>query len=483
MPVTLDYSPRVKWKYLAATILAASANCGGDTGPVLLASPAHASQFGYVDVTLSGDLASLGDIQEVSVGGVPAYDLRATPTSLTVTVQGSPVAGPVEVEVDGSSGKSIHHGAFTYDPPAPGTPLVWAAFGASLTQGTQSMGIDEHTQTQGVTAQIARAAGVFLPMSILRPGIAPPLHATDFNLDCSQKPGTGVSANKLLKNITDPSTGFFDLTLAREAYKTVPQNYAIGGSKVIDTLTGGTGTVAVLEHIIEEPLTAPGDVVGQVDISQIDRLVQLDPDVAFCTDLLANDLDPAVTESDGLHPERITALSDVQPLLVQMMQRLGGLHGQYFIANMVSLTFVPNVVQLREKWIAAGKDPAVFDAQAAQIDQLTQMYNDALIQAMAPYPNLHLVDFAGRVTEVRMAGLRAGGELCTAGKFGGLLSFDNLHFSDTGYADYANLLVDQINATLGLAIPPVDVDAVHESDEAAPSVLRAAGFTCVPPPQ
>ena len=53
------------------------------------------------------------------------------------------------------------------------------------------------------------------------------------------------------------------------------------------------------------------------------------------------------------------------------MARLGKLHGQYFIANMPSLTFVPHVVALRQALVDAGKDTAAFDAKAAQIDAAT----------------------------------------------------------------------------------------------------------------
>jgi hypothetical protein len=465
--------------FLIAILLVSG--CSGDGGPVLTGG--HASQFGYQRITFTGDVASLGAIQSVTLAGVPAYDPVTDAGSLTVTIQGAPSPGPAVLEVIGSGGRSQHHAAFTYDPSPVGAPTKWAAFGASLTQGTQSMGVNEHTQTTGFVAMIARQAGVFLPIAVFADGIAEPLHATDFNLDCTQKPNTGVNINRLLDKITDPSTGFFDLRLARKAWPTTPQNFAIGGSKVSQTLRGGSGSVAILEHIVEEPTIDPGDVVGMVETSQIQRLEALDPDVAIASDLLANDLDPSVVDSDDVHPEKITPLDQVSPLLEEMMMRLGQLHGQYFIANMASLTFVPNVVSLRAKRIADGTDTAdSFDAKLAQIDMMTAQYNDALVQAMAPYPNLHVVDFAGRVAQIRPTGIIAGGEKCTVDRFGGLLSFDNLHFSDTGYANYANLFIEQLNDVLGLSMSPVDIDLVHTTDEAAPSVLRAQGFTCVPPP-
>src|SRR4051812_15688692 len=139
-------------RFWLALAVAAQVGCGGDTGPLLTASPGHASQFGYVEVTFSGDVASLGDIASVAIAGVPAYNLRATATSLTVTIQGASEPGPALLEITGSRGRLVRHGAFTYDAAPAGTPRLWAAFGASLTQGTQSLGIDEHTQTHGVTA-------------------------------------------------------------------------------------------------------------------------------------------------------------------------------------------------------------------------------------------------------------------------------------------------------------------------------------------
>ena len=98
------------------------------------------------------------------------------------------------------------------------------------------------------------------------------------------------------------------------------------------------------------------------------------------------------------------------------------------------------------------------------------------VEDLGQYPH------RAKVETIRTSGVRAGGELCTAARFGGLLSLDNLHFTDTGYAVLANLFIEAINAQLGAQIPLVDVDAVHADDPLTPSKLSAAGFTCVPPP-
>lgn len=460
--------------------------CSADHGPRLTPSPSHASLFGQVDVTLTGDLAALGDVRSVTIGGIAAYNLRASGGALTVTLQGAPKPGAVEIAVVGSRGSSLHHGAFTYDPPAAGVPLVWAAFGASFTHGCVSLGIDARTQVGGIAGDIGRAAGVYLGLPLFVDGLMPEMRPSDFNADCSPKSGSAtIDAGKLVSQLsdklTDPATGLFDLRRGRVDQALVPRNVAVGGSKVGDVLTGGSSYVALLEHLVEDPNVQGGDALGKPDVSQIDRLEKLDPAVAFTTDLMGNDMDMAVIASDDLHPETMTDLATMQAGLTQMMARLGKLHGQYFIANMPSLTLVPNVALLRARLVAAGTSTAAFDAKVKQIDDLSDGYNAALVAAMAPYPNLHLVDFKGQVSS-QLAGVRVGGEWLTGARFGGLFSLDGLHLTDTAYALYANVFIDAINGVLKTQIAHVDADAIHAGDPDAPSLLRAAGLTCVPPP-
>jgi hypothetical protein len=259
-----------------------------------------------------------------------------------------------------------------------------------------------------------------------------------------------------------------------------PQNLAIGGSKVSDILNGARGVIALLEHVVEDPTIDPDDAIGPEYVSQIARVEKLDPDVGFVTDLLANDLDASVTDSADLRPDEITDLTTVQPLLVEMMMRLGALHGQYFIANLPSLTFVPNVAILRARRIAAGSDTAgSFDAKVKMIDDATDAYNAAMVAAMQPYANLHLVDFKAQV-EAIAGGLDVGGEHLTTLLYGGLISLDGLHFTDTGYALYANTFIHAVDAQLGLQIADIDLVPVNAADALSPSALKADGLLCVP---
>jgi hypothetical protein len=340
---------------------------------------------------------------------------------------------------------------------------------------------------RGIAGDIARAAGVYLGLPLFVDDLMPELQPSDFNADCSPKSGAGsIDAGKLLNQIgdklTDPATGLYDLRRGRIDATLTPRNVAVGGSKVSDVLAGGRSYVALLENLVEDPNVQGGDALSKPDVSQIDRLEKLDPAIAFSTDLMGNDMDMAVIASDDLHPESITDLPTMQAGLTQMMARLGKLHGHYFIANMPSLTLVPNVALLRAQLVAAGTSTDAFDAKVKQIDALADGYNAALVDATAPYSNLHIVDFKGQV-ESQLGGIRVGGEWLNGARFGGLFSLDGLHLTDTAYALYANLFIDSINGVANTQIPHVDVDAIHAADSDAPAVLRAAGLTCVPPPR
>lgn len=457
------------------------AGCHGDLGPKLTVSPDHASMFGQVDVTFTGDFSSLGDINYFSVAGIQVVNARWTPTGVTVTLQGAPAPGRYDVVVQGNRGRAIQHGIFTYDPPPSPVPLKWFAFGASFTQGFESLGVDPHTQTHGVAAVLARTAGVYLGLPLLNPQLVPSPQPSDYYPDCSPHPNTVTAFQSLTSVITSPATGLFDLRLARLDWTLKPRNVAVGGSTVKDIETGVSGAKALLAHVTNDPEIDPQDWMSKETTTMIDRAAALDPDVGFSTDLLGNDLDQSVTQDNDLAPELITPLPQVVPLLQEMMARLGKLHGQWFLANMPSLTFLPHVKALRDKLVAAGMDTSAFDAKAAQIDAITDQYNQALADAVAPYKNLHIVDFKQYVADIK-GGVRVGGDWLTVDHWGGLISLDDLHLTDTGYALYAQKFVDRINQVLGTRIPDVDIAKVHAEDALSPSKTRAAGFTCVPPP-
>lgn len=461
-----------------AVIVGACSDSGEPDFP-MTASPSHASMFGAIDLDLQGDFSHLGAIHGVTVNGIVALDVRATPTHVTVRLQGSPAAGHATITVTGDGGIVRNESAFAYDLPAGGAPMKWAAFGASLTQGFESAGLSAHSETMSFGAQVANAAGAFLGPPLVVDNFVPPLLPSAFVSDCNTTFDVSTVAGTILQSITDPSTSQIDYRRARLDSTLVTRNFAVGGANLSDILSPATGGPNFIERVVELPDGDPLRLAAPLTLSQIDRLVQFDPDVAVSLDLLANDSDSAVTQTDDLHPEMMTDLTTIQSELATIASRLGALHGDYFISNLLELDALPTIADLRAQRIAAGTDTEQsFDAKVAAISSEIDAYNAALGAAVAPYPNLHVVDMRTWSATIIRDGIVVGGEQLTGKKFGGLLSLDHLHFTDTGYALAANAFIDAINASKGWKIPEIDVTAVHAQDALSPSALVQAGVHC-----
>jgi hypothetical protein len=456
------------------------------SGPPTLAftsSPSHASMFGEVTVTFSGDFSPLGTLESVTVNGIHALDVHATASSVSLTVQGASAPGPARVVFTSKKGTWTNDTAFSYDAPVGGAPATWASFGASLTQGFQSGGLQPHGQLMSWDAQIARSAGVYLAPPLVVPAFLPPLEPSQFVKNCDTVWNQDSIVDTLIGTITVPGTHKVDLRRARQDPTLPTRNFAVGGATVADIIQPATEPIRLIEIITELPDGDPNELFGPpVSKSQIDRLVDLDPDIAFSADLLANDSDSAVTDSDDLHPEQMTPVSVLAPELDTLAKRLGGAHGHYFIGNLLPLDGLPNVAVLRKQTIASGVETeASFDAKLATIRTVIAQYNDALAKAAAPYPNLHVIDLHTPTETVLTEGLVVGSVKLTGKEFGGLLSLDFLHFTDTGYAFLANVFVDAINGSMRLSIPKIDVAEVLAHDALSPASLAADGVHCTQP--
>ena len=286
---------------------AVTAGCYGDTGIKLTVTPDHASLFGQTDVTITGDFASLGDIDYFSVAGVQVINPRWSGSSVTVTRARRAQARHATTSSSAASAASPSSTAcFTYDPPSAGVPLTWMAFGASFTQGTESNGIDPHTQTLrrlGADRQrrrrLPRPAAVHAAgdAAAAADGLLPRLHAD---------PRHRRRRHHADAVATSPDTGLFDLRYARLDWTLKNRNVAVGGAKVSDILNGVHGAIALLAHIVNDPDIDYCDAVAPETTSQIDRVEALDPDIGFTTDLLGNDIDAAVVQPDDLDPTMIT---------------------------------------------------------------------------------------------------------------------------------------------------------------------------------
>lgn len=429
-------------------------------------------------LVLTLDTARLGEIRAVTIGGIAAVQMTTTAAGVTVLSQGAPSPGAAPIVVSGANGEL--HGALVFDDVKAGVPRTWMAFGASLTSGASGSGIDAASQLDSPAMQAARAAGVFLPQPLLHE-LVPPLAPSAFDpATCEQRPGTGPDAGNLLGALNDPTTSAIDARRARLDPVVTIRNTAVPGAHVAEFLRGAVGTERILEHLFN-PLDSDPDVLFQpIHVPQIARIEMLDPDVGLTTDLLGNDIDPSVVATDDLHPELITPLDKLKPDLAEVAARLGKLHGHYFIANLPPITLLPGVAELAKRRLAAGTDTqATFDAKKKLIDDQLTAYNAALLEAVMPYPNLHLVDLAAEIAKDQN-GIAVGGEDITGARFGGFFSLDFLHLSPTGYGLVANVFLAQIEATLGVSMPRVDLAVVHARDPYSPSALRAAGLGCVP---
>src|SRR5262249_51051293 len=152
----------------------------------------------------------------------------------------------------------------------------------------------------------------------------------------------------------------------------------------------------------------------------------------------------------------------------------------YFIGNLLPLDGLPNVAVLRAQNVPSMETAAAFDAKLEQVRTVIKQYNDALAAAAAPYPNLHVVDLFTATTTILHHGVDVGGVHLTGDEFGGILSLDFVHFTDTGYALIANVFIAAINDAKGWSIPSVDLAPVLAADPLSPANLQAAGVHCPP---
>jgi hypothetical protein len=139
-------------------------------------------------------------------------------------------------------------------------------------------------------------------------------------------------------------------------------------------------------------------------------------------------------------------------------------------------SLLPLTLEKRARMIAEGGTADEADAAIAEVDALAVEFNRILAEEAATRSTVHVVDVAGRVEELAADGLTAGGQHLSTDKFGGLLGFDGVHFTDTGYAMLANLFLTNINDQLGTNVPPIDLDPIVASDAGSPSAIAAAGL-------
>ena len=452
-------------------------------GPLI--TPASGPMSGYYPLTLGTKYGgpAVDGIAAVRVGGLATYDLTVLDDdTLSFIVQGQPEAGPVDVELHGDDGVLVLEDAFRYD--APLDPAFERVFsiGASFAQGVQAAVPSQHAVLASPSHGLATQMGAYMPLPQLVPDLFPAMGVDDLGPppDCEVPLIVSYlawSAMEALNRMQDPETGIVGYEHARVDPDLVVQNFGVGGFRVREVIHGPDEDDfyrQFLAHIVYDPYAEIYDVVPA---SPVELVEAADPTLVFSVDLFGNDLIDGYVQGNDIDSSEVTPVEEFRVDLDLTLTRLAATGAQVFVANAPSPGVLPAAAE-RKRWLMAhGYDTAEnIDAELAAIDALAEEFNGILDELAAGHDNVHVVDLSGIVAEVSAEGIAAGDTQVTVERFGGLVSVDGLHFSDTGYAVLTNAFVDTVNETLGTSIPPMDLAAVLAADPFAPDNLRAAGL-------
>ncbi len=424
--------------------------------PVDLLEPASGALTGYyrVLIELTDEGLTPNEVLGVRVGGVSALDLVTTPDNrLSILVQGAPEPGAANIDLVTADESIRLPQPFTYSPPVDPSFQRVVAFGASLTQGVQD-GTPTHQGVMGSPAlALARAMGAWMPQPVLVEGLFPTLGLDTVgpapDCDSANVPDFIRGAlTDVLSRLADPDEGFV-YWVGRSDPDISVRNLAAGNFMVDDMLLGPEVDEIVQNFLGPLSIDPYADFAGGSRWTMLEAVERLDPTVIVSFDLMGNDV---------LNKTPIEVMRANIPLIVD---RLAATGAQVFLADMPD----PGILKG-----SLGDQPLGDEEQ-----DLADLCNEALRDAVAPYDNVHVVPLSERAEELATDGVVAGGQALTIDMLGGILSFDGLHFSDSGYALIADLFIDEINATLGTSIPNLNLELVVGGDIHSPSAVREAG--------
>jgi lysophospholipase L1-like esterase len=439
--------------------------------------PPSGNAFGYTPVRIVGVDAPA--VREVWFGDVRAWDLvvEADDTLVVTTQGGQP--GAVEVRVITDAGETVL--PFAWHPPI--DPLFdrVVGFGASLTQGVQNGVPSQHGTLASPAATLARQAGAYLPLPLLVDPLFPAIGPDDVGEppDCEVPEVADFvarAATEVMAELVDPDTGEFGFQYGRVDPDLSPALVAVGGSTLADVVHGyepGDFGVQFVAHLVYDPY---GDVGASVPVSQLELVEAASPTLVLATDLYGNDVIGAIVFGDRIDPSRMTSEQDFAADLVTLLDRLDATGAEVVLATLPRPSLLPATGEQERRMLADGVAEAEIDAAVAEVDARAAAFDALLREEAAARPRVHVVDLAARVGTIAAEGLPVGDEVLRIEKFGGLLSLDGVHFSDTGYALLANLFADQIEADFGVAVPRVDLADVAATDPSRPAALLDAGL-------
>jgi lysophospholipase L1-like esterase len=364
-------------------------------------------------------------------------------------------------------------------------------FGASLTMGSQDASISQRSQLHGPAAVIARQLGTHLAIPMLKPGFLPSLTPSDIDpLTCRPKNrdifGTiGTRAQEELIPKLKDQAGNIVLAKLRVDPQLESTNLAIGGFRIGETVSGANSLFGtILEHVVWNPKVDGVGLVSHPEDTQLERLVELQPTIALSTDLIGNDYNNVNLFTDGVPDlSALTPVEELRASLRVLLAQLDATGAQIFLATGPDNTVLPMYREKVAALRAAGFSEADSTGWLQAMRDRIAAYNQVLREEVAAYPRVHLVDLHAKVAVVLAEGVQLeDGKKLLPSPFGGLLSLDTMHFSDTGYAVLANLFLEEINAALGTNVPLVELAPINASDAYSVEALQAAGISCAGTP-
>ena len=430
--------------------------CVVPPAPALL-DPPEGSLTGHFD--LRADLASTGlsadEVSAVWVGGVRAlFPSEDADGWLRFMVQGAPEPGPANVEFETAGGRVTLGQDFEYAPVSSPHFERVVSLGASVTMGV----MDGVPTYEGVllspSLQMARSLGAYMPQPLLLPDLFPTLGldmvgpAPDCETGNVEEFITGAIP-QIMGKLAYPDGSGFGYEMGRADPFLEVRNIGVGGYQ-IDDVVSGPDTDELVQSVLGGFVYAPFMDFGErPETTMMEVVEQLEPSLVVSFDLLGNDL------LLGRSPDRITQY------LPAVIDRLAATGAEVFLAD------CPNPDILEGDFGGEVPDEGG--------EELAEAYNAILRAEAARYDSVHVVPIKATSDEIVSGGLALGDDNYNLQILGGLISFDGLHFSDTGYALIAQAFVDEINAVLGTDMPDVDIVSVAADDIHSPDAVRETG--------